>query len=328
MESVGNNRKIPISSLSNHGYGETPPKVSASFDISRPSAHTAHAEPSPMQAAGSTPPLDATPSLDAMTHSTTQAGRSNSHLGGSEVMHLAERALSILNDGVDGLDDATPFAQLYAMTDAYIDIDSQSRHDILARILRRGVTPDEVIDEVIPATARYMGKLWVHDKLSFADVTIGAARLQETVRAMTVRRCRSQTAKSAPGILLIVPRGEHHTLGIFVLSEQFRRAGCRVHVVVGSHATEIVQLIRRQVFDIIGISAGGRRNIAPVRDLVKAIRSSVPRRCHIIVGGAVTDLGLDLRAVTGADAVCTSAKDAIISAGIDLTEGSYDIKDS
>ncbi len=262
---------------------------------------------------------NATRVQDPMTSSDqTHTGRSNTHLGDIEVERLAARALRILVDRAEVSDAATPFAQLFALTDAYLDADSRARHDLLAGLLRRGVSPTQVVEEIVPATARYMGKLWVHDKLSFAEVTIGAARLQETVRAMTVRRPRKTHHDAAPRILLIVPRTEHHTLGIFVLAEQFRRRGCLVHVIVGSHPQEILDTIRAKRFDLIGISAGGRRSLAAVRDLIRVIRVGVPRNNTIVVGGAALALGLDVASVTGADFATCDVGEALDRAGIQL----------
>jgi methanogenic corrinoid protein MtbC1 len=253
-----------------------------------------------------------------MTYAPQSQERSNTHVADDEVEHLARKALLILNQTGESGSVSTPFAQLFALTDAYLDVDGQSRHDILARILRQGVTPKQVVDDVVPATARYMGKLWMQDRLSFADVSIGTARLQETVRAMTLRKTRPTRNAKAPSILLIVPRSEHHTLGIFVLSEQFRALGCHVHVMVGSHAVEVVQQVRKQSFDMIGISCGGRRSLGAVRDLIKSIRRNIPKRHHISVGGAITELDLDVMMATGADSVCTNATAALQNANLEL----------
>ena len=72
-----------------------------------------------------------------------------------------------------------------------------------------------------------MGERWFANTLSFADVTIGAARLQETVRALDQRRSMDARAYG-DRILLVVPHTEHHTLGVFVASQQFRRRGVDV----------------------------------------------------------------------------------------------------
>ncbi len=264
----------------------------------------------------------------SMNQTPSPNGRSNTHVADVEVEDLAGRALDILNTTGEGGSVSTPFAQLFALTDAYLDIDSQCRHDMLARIMRKGVTPEQVVDDVVPATARYMGKLWMQDRLSFADVSIGTARLQETVRAMTVRKPRQPSRTETISVLLIVPRSEHHTLGIFVLSEQFRSLGCHVRVVVGCHAIEIVQILRKTPYDLVGLSCGGRRSLSAVRDIIRSIRKSVPRKCHITVGGAVTEMELDVKAATVADSVCSNAMAALQNAKLELPKAEAIIKSS
>lgn len=243
--------------------------------------------------------------------------RLNSHISDEEVTNLASRALKILSSRTDQPGSQTPFAQLFALADAYIDPEDKTRHDILARILRRGVSPEQVVDEVVPATARYMGKLWTHDKLSFAEVTIGTARLQETVRAMTIRKPRSIGSDSEkPRVLLAVPRSEHHTLGIFVLSEQFRRLNCTVQVMIGSQPREIIEVLREQPCDLIGFSMGSQRSVVTVREMIRTIRAGHPRRTPICVGGAIMGESLNVKALTGADFATSGAKHALEQCGI------------
>lgn len=253
-----------------------------------------------------------------MTNLSSSTRPRSTHVGDDDVETLAHRALQLLNDTSDTGSVATPFALLFALTDAFLDVDSQARHDMLARIMRRGVSPQQIVDEVIPATARYLGQLWMQDRLSFAEVTIGTARLQETVRAMTIRRQCVDAAEGTLNVLLVVPRSEDHTLGIFVLAEQFRSLGCHVEVSIGNHAVEVAQMVRDTKFDLIGVSCGGRRSLSAVRDLVKSMRGSVARKLNIAVGGAVNDLGVDVKAVTGADQVCTDAKSALQNANLEL----------
>ncbi len=253
-----------------------------------------------------------------MTNMPSPTRPRNTHVGDDDVEYLAHHALQLLNDTSDTGSVATPFALLFALTDAFLDIDSQARHDMLARIMRRGVSPQQIVDEVIPATARYLGQLWMQDRLSFAEVTIGTARLQETVRSMTARRQRADASEAGLNILLVVPPSEDHTLGVFVLAEQFRALGCHVEVSVGKHAVEIGHMVRDTKFDLIGISCGGRRSLSAVRDLVKTIRGSVARKLNIAVGGAVNDLGVDVKAVTGADQACVDAKSALQNANLEL----------
>eukprot|EP01024_Parvocaulis_polyphysoides_P040782 TRINITY_DN37226_c0_g1_i1.p2 TRINITY_DN37226_c0_g1~~TRINITY_DN37226_c0_g1_i1.p2 ORF type:complete len:191 (+),score=38.16 TRINITY_DN37226_c0_g1_i1:38-610(+) len=80
---------------------------------------------------------------------------SNIHLSPHEVEVLATRALGVLAESSETNRPETPLAQLFALTEAYVSFDEAERHEILARIMRRGVSAIEVIDDVVPATARY-----------------------------------------------------------------------------------------------------------------------------------------------------------------------------
>jgi methanogenic corrinoid protein MtbC1 len=244
---------------------------------------------------------------------------SNIHLSPQEVEALATRALKVLAAAPEAGRE-TPLAQLLALTEAYIGLDESARHDMLARIMGRGVSSADVIEAVVPAAARYMGELWATDKLSFAEVTIGAARLQETVRTIGTRKAIvAETEADAPCILLVVPRIEQHTLGIFVLAEQFRRMGVRIHMTLGNNQAEILRLVRLHRFAMVGITASSRRTLASVQDLVKTIRTGVPRITPIVVGGPVTGLNLDIRSLTGADHVAETAEEALNLCGLETT---------
>lgn len=245
--------------------------------------------------------------------------RSSVHLSDGEVQMLAAKALCVLAEGVDGVDKSSPLANLYTLTEAYLDTDDQRRHDALASVMSKGVSTEDIIESIVPDTARYMGELWAHDKLSFAEVTIGAARLQETVRTICERSPVSEDREEEASILLVVPRVEQHTLGIFVLAEQFRRLGVRVHLTLGNNPAEILRLCRKHRFSMVGISASSRRTLASVRDIVKTLKGGIRTVTPILVGGPVTSLDVDIKAMTGADHVTSDAREALSLCGIATT---------
>ena len=255
--------------------------------------------------------------LDVMPQSAAPMRRSNFHLEDAEVERLAIRAMDATR-AMDTSDAATPFAQLFALADAYTDVEDASRHEILDSLLDHGVAAEKIADEIVPVIALYMGRLWEFDRISFAEVSIAAARLQETVRSLTVDRSAEEPTDTETRILLVAPAIETHTLGIFVLSEQFRRLGCTVHVCVGNSPREIVSLVRRTPFDMIGITAGSRRSLNSVREIVKELRAGVPRNNKIVLGGAVTQLDLDLKLATGVDYVSNGVDDALAKCGLEM----------
>ena len=61
-----------------------------------------------------------------------------------------------------------------------------------------GVSTADVAEDYVAQAARRLGEAWVDDTLSFSEVTIGAARLQEIVRSLgQTERDGSVTVRSA-----------------------------------------------------------------------------------------------------------------------------------
>jgi methanogenic corrinoid protein MtbC1 len=229
-----------------------------------------------------------------------------------EVTRLARRAIAVLAAHGPGRTDGMT-RRLVQMSDAFISPDENQRHEVLLRLRQDGVSNEDLVDHLIPAAARLLGERWFADQISFAHVTIGAARLQETVRAVG----RHNDAESALAILLVVPRSEHHTLGSFVLADQLRRRGYSVDIAVDRHPRQLVEVLRKRRYRMVGITASGRRTLASVKELVDIIRLTVTRVTPVIIGGPVLDKDLDVLALTGADHTARDAVSALMKSGLE-----------
>ncbi len=117
------------------------------------------------------------------------------------------------------------------------------RFDAMKPDLRRArISPTLFADRYVPEIARRLGKGWEDDTMSFAQVTMGASRLQAILReigadwAADQGALASMTHAERSTILMIVPPGEQHTLGVFVLIGQLRRRGVSVCLRIGPTA--------------------------------------------------------------------------------------------
>lgn len=235
-----------------------------------------------------------------------------SAIEGDEVTRLARRAIALLSaDGpgrTDGM--ARRFAQ---MSDAFISPEGDAHHAALLRLRQDGIARDDIVDHVVPAVARMLGERWMSDEISFAHVTIGAARLQETVRSLGRRDGPDRPRDSrAPRVLLAIPRGEHHTLGTFVLADQMRRHGFAVDTLVDVHPRQLTGVLRRNRYSMVGITASGRRTLASVRELVDTVHRSVTRVTPTVIGGPVLETVPQACALTGADHAARDAVSALV----------------
>lgn len=193
----------------------------------------------------------------------------------------------------------------------------EDRNDLVERFLAAGVSPEELCDVYAPQVARQLGEGWVDDTLSFAEVTLGAARLQEIVRGIEGRgEVRLQPIPLGRSMLLAVPACEDHCLGAFIAANHFRRLGLWVSLAIGMAEGEIADTVQRNAFSLVGISVGSRRSVAPVAKLVKEIRGRDGLPPPIVVGGSAVALEPDLRDLTGADLVTTAPREAVAFCGL------------
>jgi len=245
---------------------------------------------------------------------------SATRVGNEDVERLARRAIDVLAAGHKSKPSALDHASLVSLCDTFIAPNTDAFHEAVAMMRAEGISTNGIIDHIVPAIARLMGERWFADEISFADVTIGTARLQETVRALgrhnrfddTSRQDRHRPAD----ILMVLPRGEDHSLGLFVATDQFRRLGYKVEIVVDQHPRTVAEIVRKGRFQMVGIAISGRRTLAPARDIVEKIRTMVTRFTPIVVGGTEFAPDRTILTATGADHVSHDVHDALRACGL------------
>jgi methanogenic corrinoid protein MtbC1 len=236
-----------------------------------------------------------------------------------EVARLAGKAIAMLLSETEARLAAAE-AELLLLGDAFLSDANELRHAVLSRMRENGTPVNDIVDRIIPQVAQHLGRRWAKDEISFAEVTIGTARLQETVRALGRSARKTQDVDAAqrtkPRVLLVIPRPEHHTLGTFVAADQFRRSGLEVDTAIDMHPRHVGEMVRKNRYSMVGITASGRRTLASTRQLVDTIRGSVTRVTPIVLGGSVVTGGINLKAQTGVDHVVRDVPSAIRLCGL------------
>ncbi len=205
-----------------------------------------------------------------------------------------------------------------ALAHAALSDNPEDRTEFVSDLISAGMPTDVFIEVYAADAARYLGDMWGANKLSFVDVTIGTARLQETVRKLSGRHPNLSASERRPEILLATPLEENHVFGIMVAATKFEALGCHVRLAVGQTPTQIAEFHHSQSFDMFGISLSHTRFIRSVKDIVKAVRRT-PQRTPIVLGGSLTDdPALDLKDTTGVDHVISDAKKALRLCNIEL----------
>jgi MerR family transcriptional regulator, light-induced transcriptional regulator len=180
-----------------------------------------------------------------------------------------------------------------------------------------------VVDLLGPAT-RLVGAAWAEDRVGFLEAGIAYGRVQQLLRRLSQEFDPGPADLLRAGrVLLTVPEGETHTLGLFSLAELLLRD--RWEVVLGRPVLEAspATLVHTEWFDAVLISAAQERLLPVVQQEVTRLRqrSRNPDLC-VMVGGNLTVLVPDAHVRVGAngggseaDAVSSRLLEALAAEG-------------
>ena len=177
--------------------------------------------------------------------------------------------------------------------------------ELLKPELRRArVSPAALADLYIPEVARRLGRAWEMDCLSFANVTMGVARLQAILREIGAGwSADREGAADGPVLLLVLPQGEQHTLGSMVLAGRLRRMGISVSVRIAPTAHDLGHFVAERGFDGALVSIACNDRLETCCKLVKTLKESSKGELRVVVGGAILDSSDNVMRATGADLV-------------------------
>jgi methanogenic corrinoid protein MtbC1 len=241
---------------------------------------------------------------------------------GTSVADLASRAIAVLAERRGDRDVPLSERLLDMLIKAAMNRDDEALTGVVTDMVHSGISEHEIVSLYVPEAARWLGQQWCDDGLGFAEVTIGCARLQQVVRKLSPepRRSRIVGGSSDVSVLVVVMPNEHHTLGAVVLASQFRLMGVSVRLVLGEDKPSILRAMTSEDYDGIFFSTSSEERLDELRGFIDKSRNVLSRSMPIVVGGAATQQGLDLKRLTGADHACSDAKEALEVCGLKVEE--------
>ena len=207
-----------------------------------------------------------------------------------------------------------------ADVEAFCDIVSSKQIDdidaFVAAICARGVDTDSVMLNLLAPTARLLGRMWDRDETDFSTVTISLCRLQQSLRKIAGQHGPSGSYVKRPHrILLATSPGDQHNFGLLIVDEFFHRGGWDVCSMPAATRTEIERRVKREPFEIAGLSLNQEALLPDVETLIADIRRvSLNPNIAVMVGGCVFSERPDLVAKVGADALALDGREALVQA--------------
>jgi MerR family transcriptional regulator, light-induced transcriptional regulator len=205
---------------------------------------------------------------------------------------------------------------LRALADLAIREDFSAVVAYVEALVERGVPIEDAYLEWLAPAARQMGCDWESDRTDFSSVTIGMWKLQQAMHALSPTFLKDTlTIKSPRRILLASVPGEQHTMGLFMVSEFFRRGGWDVWSELPSNYEDIVGKARGEWFDLIGLSVGGDHKLEALTQAIAALRrASRNAEVLIMLGGPILVSNPEIAVAVGADFAAGDARHAVARA--------------
>lgn len=226
------------------------------------------------------------------------------------VRSLAATALEVLARR-DSASNASVSDRIRLLSDAFLSMDPDDAKKLMDRMVAEGLAIDDIIDHVLPEVARRLGDRWFADDISFADVSIGTARLQEAIRELRAKDHKKRIPlKGDARVLLVIPSPEDHTFGVFVAADQLRRLGLIVEISIAERRTEFTHRVSSKPYKMIGITASGVRTLASVKEMVTTIRRHSQGFVPIAVGGPVAETNQSAVQNLSVDLIGTDIREA------------------
>jgi MerR family transcriptional regulator, light-induced transcriptional regulator len=211
-----------------------------------------------------------------------------------------------------GAEDVDEFARLVATHDVSV------ASAYVNALLSRGVSLERIYLELLAPAARLLGEWWKDDLRDFTEVTSGLCRMHQLLHEFSARFLHDARETSPGRCVLLVPMpGEQHSFGLIMLAEFFRRAGWDVWDPHPSSPQELLAVVRKNWYGVIGLSLSCASRLHELAPLIVAIRaSSANPAVGVMVGGhpfighreLVTQVGADATAPDGRSAPREAAR--------------------
>lgn len=178
----------------------------------------------------------------------------------------------------------------------------------------RGLSMEMLYVELLEPTARHLGEMWDNDECDFIDVTIGVGRLQKLLAIFNDTYTLPQLGTRRRVIMATTP-GNQHSLGASMIEKLLSAAGWDVETEYSGEVDQIVHMVKRNWFAVIGLTAGSDGQLPAMKSAVAQIRKhSQNADIGVMVGGPMFTQDPQLVVAMGADATAPNAPAAVLAA--------------
>lgn len=177
---------------------------------------------------------------------------------------------------------------------------------------QRGCTWTDIYLDGITQAARVLGQWWLSDDIDFATVTVGSSRLHRLLYELSPSFLADAAAPRGTTVLLLAEPESQHTMGLFMVSEFFKRAGWYTLVEQPRLEPDLQRLLTGHWVDVVALSISTQRQLPALKSLIAQARVLSPNpKMTIIAGGPMAVDNPQSLAELGVDWIGTDALETV-----------------
>jgi methanogenic corrinoid protein MtbC1 len=180
--------------------------------------------------------------------------------------------------------------------------------------VQHGYAIDDILLKLIAPVARHLGWMWEQDEVDFSQVSLGLISLQQITHQLGYSyQSGPLCAGGVRRMMIGSAPGSQHLLGLSIVAEFFRKDGWEVVVEIADTQSALLDAIRSEWFDLVGLSVGLLEQLPSLPDLIGQLKhASRNANVPVILGGAAF-MGSDTQGLElGADGISVDAADAVM----------------
>jgi methanogenic corrinoid protein MtbC1 len=218
--------------------------------------------------------------------------------------------------------------QIERLADASLHSIEKTRQILRAWHRQGHLLADIYIGGIAPA-ARLIGERWTADEFDFVHCTIAHSRLHQILYEFSTEfLSEAYSGPNGLSLLLMSEPGSQHGLGVFMVSEFFRRAGWTVTLAAPQDIAEFKRSFHSDWFDAVALSISTERHLDAVSKAVAELQvSAVNPNLQIFVGGPQACLAPDKLGWPGTHLLNVNARQAVeaVTQRMDKANRQFDV---
>ena len=202
-----------------------------------------------------------------------------------------------------------------AFADLAVNADVSSSLKFIRSLFDKGMAIESIYLDLIAPAAKYLGEMWVDDRVDFSRVSLGASCMQRSLLALSENSESEYNSTYQRSVLLSSMPGDQHMLGPSIAAEFLRRYGWHTQFVMPKSADDILVEIKNNEFDLLGLSLSCDDHLSDLDSLINRLKSDPSfKDIGIIVGGRGATIDPEHVMKAGSDVVALDARDAVLQA--------------